>query len=303
MSRVPQSSAGASALPRLRVDITARRSTLPEQAFKWLCRFAVFAPLALLFVLIGDVVLDGISRLEPDFFSGFPSRRAGRAGIGPALVGTLYLIGMTAVIALPIGVGAAIFLEEYGQNSRLAGIIEVNIANLAGVPSVIYGLLGLELFVRLFAFGDSLLAGAATMALLILPIVIMSAREALRTVPDALRQGCLALGATRWQTIRQVVLPMSLPGILTGTILAISRAIGETAPLIVVGAVVYITFFPDGLQSQFTALPIQIFHWVSMPQKAFLTNAAAGIVVLLVTLLLLNSIAIYLRNRTQIRAQ
>lgn len=280
-----------------------RRGVYREHAFVWACRLAVFIPLVLLFILVADVTLDGLGRLSWDFIRGLPSRRALQAGIWPALVGSLYLIGLTAVLALPLGVGAAMYLEEYGRRSRLAGIIEVAIANLAGVPSVIYGLLGLELFVRVFDFGPSLIAGACTLALLVLPIVIMSSREALRTVPDSLREGALALGATRWQMVRLVVLPMSMPGILTGAILAISRAIGETAPLIVIGAVVYITFLPDGIDSEFTALPIQIFNWVSMPQKEFLINAAAGIVVLMTTLLLLNSVAIYLRNRYQTRNQ
>ncbi|MCG8425579.1 MAG: phosphate ABC transporter permease PstA [Proteobacteria bacterium] len=283
-------------------DLTAKRSgILVERAFIWICRFAVILPLFLLLVLIGDVVIEGLGRINTDFLTGLPSRRAEQAGIWPALVGSLYLMVLTAVLALPLGVGAAVYLEEYGRRSRLAGIIEVAIANLAGVPSVIYGLLGLGLFVRFFAFGNSLIAGAATLALLVLPIVIMSSREALRTVPDSLREAAFGLGATRWQMIRRVVLPMSLPGILTGAILAISRAIGETAPLIVIGAVVYITFLPDGIDSEFTALPIQIYNWVSRPQEEFLTNAAAGIVVLMLTLLLLNSVAIYLRHRHQKR--
>jgi phosphate transport system permease protein len=216
-------------------------------------------------------------------------------------VGSLYLIGMTAMIALPISVGAAIYLEEYEKRGRLASLIEINIANLTGVPSIIYGLLGLGVFVRALGFGRSLLAGALTMALLVLPVVIMASREALRTVPHSIREGCYALGATRWQTIRQVVLPMAMPGILTGAILATSRAIGETAPLIVIGALTYVTFLPEGPSSPFTALPIQIFNWVSRPQKAFLTNAAAGIVVLLVMMLVLNLAAILLRNRLQRR--
>jgi phosphate transport system permease protein len=284
------------------IDITARRSRLPEIVFIWVCRACVAIPLAMLTVLIADVAIDGMARLDWDFIKGMPSRRAWKAGIWPAVVGSLALIALTAVLALPLGVGAAIYLEEYGKRNRLASIIEVNIANLAGVPSVIYGLLGLEIFVRFARMGPSLIAGACTMALLILPIVIMSAREALRTVSDMLREAGLALGATRWQTIRQIVLPLALPGILTGAILAVSRAIGEAAPLIVIGAVVYITFLPDGLGSEFTALPIQIFNWVSMPQQEFLINAAAGIVVLLATLLLVNSFAIYLRNRYQRRS-
>ncbi len=250
-------------------------------------------------VLVADVLMDGLGRIDWDFITGFPSRRAGRAGIWPALWGTIYLVGLTALIVLPLGVGAALYLQEYGGNRRLASFIELNIANLAGVPSVIYGLLGLELFVRLLGFGSSLLAGALTLSLLVLPIVIIATREALRTVPYGLREAALGLGATRFQVIRYVVLPLALPGILTGAILAISRAIGETAPLILVGAVVFITFTPEGLDSQFTALPIQIFNWVSMPQKGFMENAAAGIIVLLVTLLSINLVAILLRNHFQ----
>jgi phosphate transport system permease protein len=237
-----------------------------------------------------------------DFVTGYPSRRAERAGILPALVGSLMLIGLTAFLALPVGVGAAIYLEEYGKRSKVAGLIEINIANLAGVPSVIYGLLGLGLFVRGLGLGRSVLAGAATLALLVLPIVIMSSREALRTVPLALREACYALGSTRWQAIRRVVLPTAMPGILTGAILSLSRAIGETAPLIVVGALTYVTFLPDSINAPFTALPIQIFNWVSRPQPEFLVNAAAGIVVLLATMLVLNTLAILLRNRLQRRA-
>jgi phosphate transport system permease protein len=284
------------------LPLTARRRGMwLESAFVWACRLAVIIPLAVLSYFVIDVFLDGLPRLDWEFITGLPSRHAARAGIWPALVGSVYLIGLTALLALPTGVGAAVYLEEYGSRSRLAGIIEVAIANLAGVPSVIYGLLGLELFVRLFGLGNSLLAGACTMALLVLPIVIMASREALRTVPNSLREAALGLGATRWQMIRRVVLPMALPGILTGAILSVSRAIGETAPLIVIGAVVYITFLPHGLDSQFTALPIQIYNWVSMPKKEFLINAAAGSVVLILTLLVLNSVAIYLRNRYQKR--
>ena len=283
-----------------RVDIAGERSRLPERVFLVLCFLSVLLPLGMLGVLLADVFVDGAGRLSWEFIKGIPSRRAAAAGIWPALIGTFYLIGLTAVIAVPVGVAAAIYLEEYGRRSKLAGFIEVNIANLAGVPSVIYGLLGLEVFVRVFGLGSTVLAGACTLALLVLPIVIMASREALRTVPDSLREGAYALGATRWQTIRQVVLPFSLPGVLTGAILAVARAMGETAPLIVVGAVVFITFSPT-MTSGFTALPIQIFNWVSMPQKAFLENAAAAIVVLMLTLLVLNSVAIVLRNRYQKR--
>ena len=272
-----------------------------EHIFVSLCLGAIALPLIVLLVLIGDVVMDGAQRIGWDFLTSYPSRKPELAGILPALVGSVYVIGLTGIIALPLGVGAAIYLEEYGTDSWLAQIIEVNIANLAGVPSIIYGLLGLELFVRASGMGRSVIAGACTMALLVLPIIIIASREALRTVPFSLREGALALGASRWQTIWQVVLPMAFPGILTGSILAMSRAIGETAPLIMMGALTYIAFLPTGLDSPFTVLPIQIFNWVSRPQHGFIADAAAGIMVLLVTLLLLNALAIYLRNRLQRR--
>jgi phosphate transport system permease protein len=284
-----------------KVDICGSRSKVREHLFHVCCWLAILLPLTMLVVLVADVAIDGIERLDWAFIKGFPSRRAHRAGIWPALSGTLWLVGLTGLLAIPTGVGAAVYLEEYGGNRRLANFIELNIANLAGVPSVIYGLLGLELFVRVLGFGSSVLAGGCTLALLVLPIVIIASREALRTVPYGLREAALGLGCTPWQMIRRVVLPMALPGILTGAILSVSRAIGETAPLILVGAVVFITFTPEGLDSQFTALPIQIYNWVSMPQKGFMENAAAGIVVLLATLLSINLVAILLRNRFQRR--
>lgn len=272
-----------------------------ERAFEWLCLAAVVLPLGLLGFLLIEGLRDGISRLSLDFLTSYPSRKWEEAGVLPSLVGSVYLLVLTAAIALPIGVGAAVYLEEYGKQGRLARLIEINIANLAGVPSILYGLLGLGVFVRALGMGRSLIAGACTLALLVLPIVILSTREALRTVPNSLREAALALGATRWQAIRQVVLPMAFPGILTGAILAVSRAIGETAPLVVVGALTYVTFLPDGLDAPFTALPIQIFNWVSRPQKGFLTDAAAAITVLLATLLLINLSAILLRDRLQKR--
>lgn len=278
-----------------------RQGRVAERVFSGLCFLAVLLPLTLLVVLIGDVVITGIGRLDWGFVTGLPSRFADRAGILPALAGSAFVIALTGFVALPLGVGAALYLEEYGHDSRVGRFIELNIANLAGVPSVIYGLLGLEIFVRALGMGRSVMAGACTLALLIMPIVVMASREAIRTVPDTLREGGAALGATRLQIIRRLVLPMALPGILTGAILSISRAIGETAPLIVVGALTYVTFLPDGPGSPFTALPIQIFNWVSRPQREFTVNAAAGIVVLLLTLLFLNGFAIFLRNRFQKR--
>jgi len=290
-------------MPRSNLDIHRKKGgssyVLREKLFVAACLVAVFLPLLLLLTLFGKLLADGLPRLSWEFLTSFPSRRAAEAGILPAAVGTLYLIVLTALLALPTGVGAAIYLEEYGKKSRLAALIEINIANLAGVPSIIYGLLGLGLFVRTLGLGRSLLAGAATLALLVLPVVVVSTREALRTVPLSTREACLALGATRWQTIRQVVLPQALPGVMTGSILAVSRAMGETAPLVVVGALAYVPFLPDGVFAQFGALPIQIFNWVSRPQPAFLVNAAAGIVVLLVMMLVLNAAAILVRDRLQ----
>lgn len=249
--------------------------------------------------LIQDVVSDGWGRLSTQFLTSPPSRFPEAAGIYPQLIGSLYVMLLTAALSLPMGIGAAVYLEEYGGGGRWARIIEVNIANLAGVPSVIYGLLGLGLFVRAFGLGPSVLAGGATLALLVLPVVILSTREALRTVPMSAREGSYALGATKWQTIWHQVLPGALPGIFTGLILAMSRAIGETAPLITLGALTYIPFAPTGLDSRFTVLPIQIYNWVSRPQAAFAENAAAGIIVLLVLLLTMNAVAVVLRDRFQ----
>ena len=268
------------------------------------CLGAVILPLVILGFLVVDVVIDGLGRLNWQFLISYPSRFAEKAGILPALVGSFGLIFLTSAIALPLGVGAAIYLEEYaGTQGRFVRLLEMNLNNLAGVPSILYGLLGLELFVRICGMGRSLLAGGCTLALLVLPIVIVTSREALRTVPHSLREASYALGATKWETIWQVVLPIATPGILTGSILAVSRAIGETAPLIFLGALTYVAFLPEGVMSPFTALPIQIFNWVSRPQKEFLTNAAAGIVVLLIALLLLNAVAIYFRNRLQKRIE
>lgn len=252
--------------------------------------------------LLVDVLINGLPWLDWDFITSFPSRRPERAGLLSALVGSIGLIFVVAGAAFPIGIGAGIFLEEFVPDGVFENLIEINISNLAGVPSIIYGLLGLTAFVRLLepiTGGRSILAGGLTLALLVLPIVIVSTREALRAVPDSIRQAGLALGATRWQTIWQQILPQALPGILTGTILALSRAIGETAPLIAIGALTFISFLPNSLQSSFTALPIQIYNWVSRPQKDFHGLAAAGIIVLMILLLTMNAAAIILRNRLQ----
>lgn len=270
-----------------------------DAVFQMVALVVLVAALGGLGLLVADVWRDGAHRIDWTFLTSYPSRRAERAGISHAVIGSLYVIVLTALLALPLGVAAAVYLEEYGGRSRLARLIELNIANLAAVPSIIYGLLGLGLFVRTLGLGRSVLAGAATLALLALPVVILSTREALRTVPSSIREGSYALGATKWQTIWHQVLPMALPGIMTGLILAMSRAIGETAPLITIGALTYVPFAPDSLWSPFTVLPIQIFNWVSRPQAAFKANAAAGILVLLALLLTMNAVAVVLRDRAQ----
>lgn len=275
------------------------RGRLSDLALHGLGLGATLLGLLVLAILLADILRDGLGRLSWDFLTGLPSRRAENAGIFPALAGTVWVIAVTTVLAVPIGIGAAVYLEEYGDRGWWARLIEINIANLAGVPSVIYGLLALGLFVRTLGFGRSVLAGAATLALLVLPVVILASREALRAVPPSLREASYALGATRWQTVWHQVLPVALPGMLTGTILALSRAIGETAPLLAIGALTYVPFAPDGIRSPFTALPIQVFNWMSRPQEAFLENAAAGIMVLLVLLLGMNGFAAWLRDRCQ----
>ena len=258
--------------------------------------------LAALASLLVDVARDGVGRLSWQFLTSYPSRRPEGAGILPALAGSVFVISLTAVLAIPLGVAAAIHLEEYGGRGKLARLIEINISNLAGVPSIIYGLLGLGLFVRMLGMGRSVLAGACILGLLILPVVILATREALRAVPKSLREASYALGATKWQTIWHQVLPAAAPGILTGLILALSRAIGETAPLITIGALTYVPFVPSDIWSPFTVLPIQIFNWVSRPQAAFGENAAAAIVVLLALLLVMNGAAIVLRDRLRSRS-
>ena len=260
----------------------------------------VFA-LGTLFWLVLDVVLRGTNWLDPQFLNSFDSRFPREAGIKAALYGTVWMMSFTIFMALPIGVAAALYLEEYARDSWFKSFIQINISNLAGVPSIIYGLLGLTIFVRLIGLERSVLAGAMTMALLILPIIVVATQEALRAVPSSLRDASLAVGASRWQTIWHHVLPEAMPGIMTGNILAASRAIGETAPLITIGALTFVPFTPDGPLDRFTVLPIQIFNWTSRPQEAFQNLAAAGIIVLLVVLLTMNSIAIVLRQRARRR--
>ena len=242
---------------------------------------------------------EGLPRLNAQFFSSLPSRKPEEAGILIPLFGTIWVMVLTSLISIPLGVASGIYLEEYGKKNRLASLIEINITNLAGVPSIIYGLLALEIFVRILGLGKSLLSGSLTLALLILPIIIVATREALKAVPKTIREASFALGATKWQTTWFQVLPASAGGIVTGVILAISRAIGETAPLIVIGAMLYITTLPSSPMDDFSVLPIQIFNWLSRPQKGFIINATAAIIVLLAITFILNGIAIYLRNRWQ----
>ena len=259
-------------------------------------------------VLIFDVLDKGIPWLNWQFLTDYPSRKPEEAGLYSALIGTIWLMFLTALLTVPIGVGAAIYLEEYAPRNLLTKVIEINVSNLAGVPSIVYGLLGMALFVSHLGsseqfLGRSLLAGALTLALLVLPIVILASREAIRAVPDSYRQGAYAMGADKWQVIKGVVLPSALPGILTGTILAMSRAIGEAAPVIAISALVYMTFIPAHPMERFTVLPIQIYNWVARPQEEFRGLAAAGIIVLLVMLLTMNSIAVVLRNKYQTRSE
>jgi phosphate transport system permease protein len=271
--------------------------------FQWLCLAATLVGIVALVVLLLDVLADGLPTLRWEFLSNFPSRLPAQAGIKSALVGSLLLIALTALFAVPTGVAAALWLEEYPNKGRISQIVEVNISNLAGVPSIIYGLLGLGLFVRALGLGRSLAAGALTMALLVMPIIIINCREALRAVPSSQREAAYALGATRSQVIWQVVLPLAIPGTLTGVILALSRAIGETAPLIMIGALTFIAFLPQSPLDAFTVLPIQIFNWVSRPQAGFHALAASGIIVLLVVLLSMNALAIVFRDRARRKVQ
>lgn len=270
-----------------------------EKIFLGLALTALILTILFLFTLLWDVVSDGLPKISGGFLSGYPSRKPSEAGILPALAGSAYLMALTAVIAVPIGLFAAVYLEEYANKSYLSRILELNIANLAGVPSIIYGLLGLQLFVRFADLGRSVAAGALTLSLLILPVIIIASREALRQVPKGFREASLALGATKWQTVWNQVIPNALPGVMTGCILALSRAIGETAPLICLGALTYVAFVPDSMFSAFTALPIQAFNWVSRPQAAFHDNAAGAILVLLVLLVMLNSFAVFIRMKFQ----
>jgi phosphate transport system permease protein len=265
--------------------------------FAGLCMAAIAIALGMLAVLLIYIIAQGYARVNWSFISSFPSRFPERAGIQAAIIGSIYVIGIAAVASFVIGVGAAIYLEEYAHRHKFTKIIQVNIANLAGVPSIVYGILGLEIFVRIMTLGKSVLAGGFTLALLVLPVIIIASQEAIRAVPPSIRDGGYALGASRWQTVWHLVLPQAFPGILTGVILAVSRAMGETAPLIVMGALTFVPFAPDGPLSRFTVLPIQIFNWTSRPQAGFHEAAAAGIIVLLTLLFIMNAAAVFLRYK------
>lgn len=271
-----------------------------EQLFLLICLTATIFGMIALAVLLYQIIREGAPRLSMEFLERPPSRIPEKAGIYPAVIGTLWLMALTALFTIPVGVSAAIYLEEFASKNWFTRFVQVNISNLAGVPSIVYGLLGLAIFVRAFSLGESILSGALTMSLLLLPLVITASQEAIRAVPSSYREGALALGATRWETIRGVVLPNAASGIITGVILALSRAIGEAAPLIAIGAATYIRFAPSSPMDSFTVLPVQIYYWAQMPREGFRHNAAAAILLLLVVLLLFNSIAIYLRYRARL---
>ena len=299
------SAAGALAPSRLRRGATRSGLTiLVDTAFSVLLFVGTIVGVIALATLIWTILDNGWVRLMADpvaFLSNYVSRLPARAGIRAALVGSAYLMVLTALFCFPVGVGAAIYLEEFAPRNRMTNFVEANISNLAGVPSVVYGLLGLGIFARFLRLGPSLLAGALTLAVMSLPVIIVAAREAIRAVPDGVRLGAYALGATKWQTVRRQVLPAAMPGTLTGTILALSRAIGETAPLLVIGLPIVIFSLPNDLRDPVSALPLLIFDWTSRPQPAFAEAAAAASIVLLALLLAMNAVAIFLRNRYTIR--
>jgi phosphate transport system permease protein len=284
-------------VPRFQSNLQRRhRKAL---VFSWFCSAVTWMGTFLLLVLIYQIISDGYKWLDLQFISSFPSRFPERAGIKSALYGSLWLISLVAFFSIPVGIATAVYFEEFSKKGRLQRLVEINISNLAGVPSIVYGVIGLTIFVRGLQLDRSLIAGALTLSLLILPVIIIASREAIRTVPDSIRHAAFALGATKWQTTWSHVLPASFPGILTGVILALSRAIGETAPLIMIGALTYVAFVPEGPMDAFTALPIQIFNWVSRPQQEFHELAASGIIILLLLLLTMNSVAVFIRHKME----
>lgn len=268
-----------------------------NRILKQLFSLAAAFGITVLMILLYRIFSQGVDYLDWSFLTSFASRFPEEAGIKAAIVGSLWLMAVTAPVSLVLGVGTAIYLEEYAKKNKFTTFIQVNISNLAGVPSIVFGLLGLTVFVRLLEMGRSILAGGMTMSLLILPIIVVASQEAIRAIPVEQKEASYAMGATKWQTIRRVVLPAAIPGILTGGILALSRAIGETAPLLMIGALSFIAYLPESIWSGFTVLPIQIFNWTGRPQEEFHLVASAGIIVLLFILLLMNSVAVILRNK------
>ncbi|MEI5905839.1 phosphate ABC transporter permease PstA [Bacillus spongiae] len=283
--------------------VTAKMSSrLRKNAlFKGIFIAATSFGLIVLAILIFRILTQGIGYLDWDFFTNFASRRPENAGIKAAIIGSIWLMAVVTPVSMILGVATAVYLEEYATKNRINTFIQINISNLAGVPSVVFGLLGLTIFVRTLNLQISILAAGLTMSLLILPVIIVASQEAVRAVPGELREASYGMGATKWQTILRVVLPAAIPGILTGTILAISRAIGETAPLVVIGIPTFIAFLPTGVLDKFTALPMQIYNWTSRPQEEFHALAATGIIVLLGLLIVMNSIAVLIRNKFQKR--
>jgi len=265
---------------------------------------AILIGVAGLAALLIDVLIDGLGVLNWKFLTNYASRKPLESGILAPMAGTVWIVGLTAIFTVPVGIGTAIYLEEFARKNRLTRLIELNISNLAGVPSVIYGLLGLAVFVQfLFNGSRNLTAGALTMTLLILPIVIIASQEAIKAVPSSYRDAAYAMGATRWQVVKTVVMPQAVPGMMSGIILALSRAVGESAPILIISSLVWVTFVPTSPDSKFTVLPLQIFTWVSQPQEDFRSIAAAGIIVLLLILLGMNAVAIWIRNKYQMRSE
>jgi phosphate transport system permease protein len=300
LNSTANSPADASGILEIRSIPAARRRR--DQLFKWLCLSSIIFAALILVLIFGRVVVDGIDSISWQFLTKNSSVNARKAGIFTALTGSLWIVVLTAIIAVPIGIAAAIYLEEFQRRKNwITNFIQLNIANLSGVPSIVYGLLGVGLFVTFANLGRSIISGALTMSLLVLPTIILVTQEALRAVPNSYRDGSLALGATRWQTIRTQVLPAAVSSIYTGIILSLSRAIGETAPLITIGAAVYLTYSPKSINDNFTVLPIQIYDWVQDPKVSFQRHGAGAILVLMVVLLLLNSVAIFLRSRANIK--
>jgi phosphate transport system permease protein len=288
---------GAIGAPNLKAEGAVARRQAASRLSRYVLLAASLVGVAVLVYLSYETVKEGWARLSWDFLTSYPSRKAEEAGLRSSILGSVWVVGMTGVLALPVAIGTAIWIEEFAPRSRLLTIVTLNLANLAGVPSIIYGILGLAIFVRFLDLGPSILAGALTLSLMILPMTVIASQEAIRQVPRSIRDGALALGATRWQTVWHHVLPGAMPGIMTGTILAISRAAGETAALIMIGAFTFIAFDNTRLSDDFTTVPVQIYNWTIRPQEAFRQNAAAAIIVLMVAIFALNLVAAVIRER------